>query len=140
MLILFNLINNNKMKKIFILIILVFSTLTLFGQVIGIDGKGERMRMKNNKIAYENSAGDSIFSILNSGLTLHQYGIGLQTGTAAKYLAVESDGDVIEVDPAAGMDAVVSTRSYADNTAALVDLVSGQVYYNTTSSTFVVLP
>jgi hypothetical protein len=64
----------------------------------------------------------------------------LGTGTAAKYLAVESDGDVIEVDPAAGMDAVVANRSYVDNTAALVDLLSGQVYYNTTSNAFVVLP
>jgi hypothetical protein len=73
------------------------------------------------------------FNLLN-------YGTGTVTGTATKYLAVESDGDVIEVDPAAGMDAVVANRSYVDNTAALVDLSSGQVYYNTTSNVFVVLP
>ena len=81
------------------------------------------------------------FEISGTGnINLANYGSGTVTGTATKYLAVESDGDVIEVDPAAGMDAVVLNRSYADNTAALVDLVSGQVYYNTTSSTFVVLP
>jgi hypothetical protein len=73
-------------------------------------------------------------------LNLLNYGGGTVTGTAAKYLAVESDGDVIEVDPAAGMDAVVANRSYVDNTAALIDLSSGQVYYNTTSNAFVVLP
>ena len=73
-------------------------------------------------------------------LSLPKYGSGTHTGTAAKYLAVESDGDVIEVDLAAGMDAVVANRSYVDNTAALIDLSSGQVYYNTTSNAFVVLP
>jgi hypothetical protein len=128
------------MKYISLSMIFCFLSFSISAQVVGIDGKGERMRMKNNKIAYENSIGDSILSILNNGLTLHQYGVGLQTGTAAKYLAVESDGDVIEVDAAAGMDAVVANRSYVDNTAALIDLSSGQVYYNTTSNAFVVLP
>jgi hypothetical protein len=75
-----------------------------------------------------------------SPLTFSEYGNGTVTGTATKYLAVELDGDVIEVDAAAGMDAVVANRSYVDNTAALVDLSSGQVYYNTTSNAFVVLP
>ena len=79
-------------------------------------------------------------NILFAKLNLLNYGNGTVTGTATKYLAVESDGDVIEVDPAAGMDAVVANRSYVDNTAALVDLSSGQVYYNTTSNAFVVLP
>jgi hypothetical protein len=85
--------------------------------------------------------GDILLLAGSSGkATLSAYGSGTQTGTAAKYLAVESDGDVIEVDLAAGMDAVVVNRSYVDNAAALVDLSSGQVYYNTTSSAFVVLP
>ncbi|MDG1315494.1 MAG: hypothetical protein P8P29_08240, partial [Flavobacteriaceae bacterium] len=60
-------------------------------------------------------------------------------GTSGQVLSSTVTGtDWIDAqDPAAGMDAVVSSRSYVDNTAALVDLVSGQVYYNTTSSTFV---
>tara|TARA_R110002126_G_scaffold287993_1_gene441167 strand:+ start:10555 stop:12648 length:2094 start_codon:yes stop_codon:yes gene_type:complete len=73
-------------------------------------------------------------------INLSNYGNETVTGTPTALLAVEADGDVIEVDIASGMDAVVSDRSYVDNTAALVDLSSGQVYYNTTSSTFVVLP
>jgi hypothetical protein len=69
-----------------------------------------------------------------------EYGNGTITGTEAYSLSVDATGKIIEVDPAAGMDAVVANRSYVDNTAALVDLSSGQVYYNTTSNAFVVLP
>ena len=92
------------MKYLFLSVLFSLFTFSLFSQVVGIDGKGERMRMKNNKIAYENSTGDSIFSILNDSVSIHQYfkllnyGSGTVTGTPTKYLAVESDGDVIEVD------------------------------------------
>jgi hypothetical protein len=80
------------------------------------------------------------FDVEGGTIRFSDYGDGTVTGTETQLLAVEADGDVIEVDLASGMDAVVSDRSYADNAAALVDLSSGQVYYNTTSSTFVVLP
>jgi hypothetical protein len=65
-----------------------------------------------------------------------------EAGTSGQILSSTVTGtDWIEAqDPAAGMDAVVANRSYVDNTAALVDLSSGQVYYNTTSNAFVVLP
>jgi hypothetical protein len=94
----------------------------------------------NNSITLKTNSVDRFIVNGDGSTRLLQYGSGTITGTAAKYLAVESDGDVIEVDPAAGMDAVVANRSYVDNTAALVDLSSGQVYYNTTSNAFVVLP
>ena len=65
-----------------------------------------------------------------------------EPGTSNQILSTTVTGtDWIDgLDPVTGMDAVVLDRSYADNAAALVDLSSGQVYYNTTSSTFVVLP
>ena len=115
------------------------------GYGIGISGSDLDMYSSVNHRFYTGSTsttqGTEIASLLGTGqMVLNSYGSGTYTGTAAKYLAVEADGDVIEVDLASGMDAVVSDRSYVDNTAALVDLVSGQVYYNTTSSTFVVLP
>jgi hypothetical protein len=94
----------------------------------------------NNSITLKTNSVDRFIVNGDGSTRLLQYGSGTITGTAAKYLAVESDGDVIEVDAAAGMDAVVANRSYVDNTAALVDLSSGQVYYNTTSNAFVVLP
>jgi hypothetical protein len=67
---------------------------------------------------------------------------GGDLGTSNQILSSTVTGtDWIDAqDPAAGMDAVVSNRSYVDNAAALVDLSSGQVYYNTTSNAFVVLP
>jgi len=83
---------------------------------------------------------DAKLDVENGTVRFSDYGSGTTTGTETYLLGVESDGDVVEVDLASGMDAVVSSRSYVDNTAALVDLVSGQVYYNTTSSIFVVLP
>jgi hypothetical protein len=115
------------------------------GYGIGISGSDLDMYSSVNHRFYTGSTsttqGTEIASLLGTGqMVLNSYGSGTYTGTAAKYLAVEADGDVIEVDLASGMDAVVSDRSYVDNTAALVDLSSGQVYYNTTSSTFVVLP
>ena len=46
-----------------------------------------------------------------------------------------------EFDLASGIDAVVTNRSYADDlTATGAGLITGQVYYNTTSTSFVVLP
>jgi hypothetical protein len=115
------------------------------GYGIGISGNDLDFYSALNHRFYSSSTsttqGTEIASFLGTGqMVLNNYGSGTVTGTAAKYLAVESDGDVIEVDPAAGMDAVVGNRSYVDNTAALVDLSSGQVYYNTTSNAFVVLP
>jgi hypothetical protein len=121
---------------------------------VGLTGATPIGSLLNNsgRMAFEGSATRSV--VIRSGtfgdistyngatgaIGFSAYGSGTVTGTAAKYLAVESDGDVIEVDLSAGMDAVVANRSYVDNTAALVDLSSGQVYYNTTSNAFVVLP
>jgi hypothetical protein len=99
-----------------------------------------RMTGNNQFLGVGTSSPQQRLDVDNGTVRFSDYGSGTVTGTAAKYLAVESDGDVIEVDAAAGMDAVVANRSYVDNTAALVDLSSGQVYYNTTSNAFVVLP
>jgi lysophospholipase L1-like esterase len=78
----------------------------------------------------------------NARITGAIYDSNNEAGTANQILSSTVTGtDWIDAqDPAAGMDAVVANRSYVDNTAALIDLSSGQVYYNTTSNAFVVLP
>jgi hypothetical protein len=108
------------------------------------NGEGERVTILNN--------GNVGFGITTPSQTVHVngsmrltgafYDSNNSAGTANQILSSTATGtDWIDVqDPAAGMDAVVSNRSYIDNTAALLDLSSGQVYYNTTSNAFVVLP
>ena len=51
---------------------------------------------------------------LRQGLILEDYGSGTRTGTAAKYLAVEADGDVIEVDGSS-----IGQLKYFTNIAAI---------------------
>ena len=61
-----------------------------------VKGEGDTNATKN--ILSKNNSGVDIFELRNDGhLRAHNYGSGTVTGTPTKYLAVEADGDVIEV-------------------------------------------
>lgn len=80
-----------------------------------------------------NSAGNFIFSFARADgqMTLHKYGSNTFTGTVAKYLAVDSSGNVIEADAGGGggstptLQQVLDTGNVAANTSFLVEDSSG---------------
>jgi hypothetical protein len=136
------------MKNIFLILIILFPV-CLFSQVQSIDGKGERQRSFQNHFAFENSIGDTIYSVIQDSFSIHQYfkllnyGGGTTIGTEAYLLGVEADGDVIEVDGSSIVDTVLGIATKYDltqiekNSTTVSDYAALRLYAGSATVVFV---